>query len=696
MKPAIRFLSTLISSSLVFVLVINTVARLSPKEFPIQTQVQTLLEAEGVRRASYTPVEQPPGGPVVPQDDLLDAATRNWLKGLDGTRREVALLLIETVAESGSKVTAVGSWVNKASYKDPLTGGTSDHDMRLVMDGATETEAVAKWDTVRSKLIGKIRAHPTLGRNAQKVLESINLYPPDVILEGITEPADAVAKLKRLGMNPNLGNAPIEGFWGEDGKVFRNAYETKSGRAIWTAFEEVDGKMVRRVASGFADLATYGGEVVEVWTMGGAANLASQAVDKVGDALRKYDGRVFQKQLERLEQFMKKSRDLGKLEKAGYAEGLLKELEECCAIRNDAGKIVGYEGSAIKTMLIEPANRVRIDSMLRKAKLDAELLRKLSYSTHPRDIELFRNMLEEGTGRWARVRNALSEASAHVPWGPLLTALVVYLVYIQTKEYAANVGAGEQEKVFRGLLADASFVASIPAGILTLLVNSIIEDAKDAGYALVTSYQDCEDLIAGIYEVKGRERVSEQKKIETNINQLAITFTEPEEIIPIVALHAREAAKRDNTGKVTEQVDAKIEEDLNKRCGPRVIDKWQKRRMELIADAVEKVRLIADEIESTNAAGVTAPDPASLKNGTVNVEVRANFSLNGASASKKIQDFINTLKPLGGQHKLVAIGVKTSYRWSRDGVQLSFDERDYNPAARPVFEQSLATKKMTF
>ena len=556
------------------------------------------------------------------------------------------------------------------------------------MTGATESEAVAKWESVRAKLIGKVRAR--FPGQAGTVLKSINLYPPEVILDGITEPGDALQKLNSLHMNPNLGDAPIEGSWGVGGKVGRDAYERTNGRAFWAA---VDANGNPKVGSGFADLIPYG-ETEGIYTIGGSANIASQTVDKVDDALKKYDARTFHKQLERLQKSMKKGRDLARLGKTTYTEALLKQLEECCQFKDTDG-VLKYDYTKMKTFLIEPGNRQTVDTVLRRAKLESELLRKFAYSTHPRDVALFANMLEEGTGRWARVKNALSEASSHVPWGPLLTAFAVYMVYIQTKDISANLGSGEQEKVFRGLLADAAFAASIPAGILSLIVNSILEDAKEAGYILVTRYQDCEDMIAGIYEVKGREQVSEQKKIETNIDTLAITFTEAEEIYPIVALHARNAAARDNTGKVTEKVDAKIEEELNKKCGPVIVDRWQKRRMEMIADAVEKVRLVADEIDAANAAGVSTPEPATLEKGVATVEARANFTVNGASVSKKIQDFINTIKPLGGMKKLVAVGLRTSYRWTKNDVQFAFDERDYNPAL-PVFDQSLARKTLNF
>ena len=154
MKPAIRLFITFLSSVLVSALVLNLVDRVSAKKFPIQPQTLEILGADGVRPTPYAPVESPPVGPVVPQEELMDAATRTWFKSLSGTRRGVALALIETVSESGARIVSVGSWVTGVKHNDPLTGGTSDQDMRLTMSGANEAEAVGRWRATAARREG--------------------------------------------------------------------------------------------------------------------------------------------------------------------------------------------------------------------------------------------------------------------------------------------------------------------------------------------------------------------------------------------------------------------------------------------------------------------------------------------------------------------------------------------------------------
>ncbi|MBX7170544.1 MAG: tetratricopeptide repeat protein [Pyrinomonadaceae bacterium] len=607
------------------------------------------------------------------QEDILDAATKNMLAGMEGTRREVALIVINTVNKSGAKIVGVGSWISGGKYLDPLKGGTSDHDLRLVMQNVSEAEAIGRWNAIRDEITRQVETK--FGGNAQKVLQSINLYPPEVVLEGIDDAEEALTKLKNLKVNPNLGGAQAEGLWGKGAKAFRDTYEKTSGRIFW--------KEGNKVASGFADLLPLG-ETSGIYTIEGSANTASQFADKIDDAIRKYDPKTVRKNLHRLRDSLKKGRDLARVEKANYLDDLIKKFDA-----------YGDDLEGLKKELMNPSTREALDNLVGRAKMDAELLKKFATSSHPRDIQILKEMLEEGTGRWARVKNTFSKVSSQVPWGALLKAFMAYLAYVQVKDISQNLGAGEQEKVFQTFLTEAGFAVSLPAGILSLIVSSILEDAKDAGYSFVTRFQDCEDLIAGIYEVKGREQVSENQKIETNIDRLAKEFTEESRIIPIVALHARLAASRGIDGKVTQKVDAEIEKKLNERCAPKVVEKWRNRRAELIGEAAEILQQIEKEINDAEIVGVVNPSQVILQNNKASAQATANLQIDAVNKSKQIQKYIDAISQLGGAQKLVAVSVKHSYRWKQDGKEISFNEEDFSPI-KPVFNQSLANKTLNF
>ena len=106
-----------------------------------------------------------------------DAATANFFKGLSGTRLAVAEIVAETVRETNARIVTVGSWVSGSTYQDPLrVGGTSDHDMRLLLpEGSTEEAAIRSWRATRDTIAAKVRARFPSKAEADRVLASTHL-----------------------------------------------------------------------------------------------------------------------------------------------------------------------------------------------------------------------------------------------------------------------------------------------------------------------------------------------------------------------------------------------------------------------------------------------------------------------------------------------------------------------------------------
>ena len=437
------------------------------------------------------------------------------------TREIVEQIVRETVQETNARIVTVGSWVSGSKYQDPLTGGTSDHDMRQIApEGASPEAAQEAWRATRERIAGKVRARFPDKATADKVLSSINLYPPDEVLEGIDDATEALTKLKNSSINPNLGGAQAEGLWGKGSKAFRDAYEAKSGRMIY--------KQGDAVLSGFADLLPLG-ETRGIYTIEGSANTAAQFIEKVVEAGKAGDARTVYKQLDRLNTALRKGRSLGGLQQRNYFDAVLAQLKP---LEKDPEALLAY----FKTHSAELSEQ--ITQGLKMAEPDAQLLKQFAKASNPRDVKIIGEMLEEGTGKWARLKSSLSEASSHVPWGTLMRGLMAFFVYLETADIASTAGRGDAEQALEKILSNLGFAASLPAGMLATMVTSILEDAKEAGYAMVTRFQDCEDLVAGIYEVKGREDISDQQKIETNIDELARAFTTPDQIRGVVALRA--------------------------------------------------------------------------------------------------------------------------------------------------------------
>ncbi|MCI0487348.1 MAG: tetratricopeptide repeat protein [Blastocatellia bacterium] len=606
-----------------------------------------------------------------------DAATKNFLQGLSGTRRDVAEIVAETVRETNARIVTVGSWVSGTKYNDPLLGGVSDHDMRLVMTGTSEDAAMASWRNVRSTIVQKVRARFKDPATADQVLKSINLYPPDEILAGIDDADEALLKMKNLGVNPNLGDEVVEGLWGKGSKAFRDAYESTSGRMIYA-----EGGAVR---SGFADLLPLG-ETRAIYTIGGSANSASQFVDKTLDALRKGDAKTVRKQLERLNQSLRKARSLAGIEQRNHFDDILKKLKDY----GDDIEGLRRELATNKQLVAE------ISNALPKAKLDAELLKRFAESSKPRDLKIIKDMLEEGTGRWARVKDALSKASSHVPWGALMKGMMAFFVYLETVDISSAAGRGDYEQAFEKILTNLGFVASLPAGILSALVTAIITDAKESGYIFVTRFQDCEDLIAGIYSVKGREEVSDVQKIEINVDRMAREFTKEEQVRALVALHARNAARR-NVGEATEKIDQEVENRLNERCGPNIIEKWRNRRAEIIGAAAETLLRADAAFNTFNLTAAAGPEPVILSGtGALKGDVTINARFDGdvSEITQALNEFTSTLRPLGGKNHEVAVSINHSYIWLLDGREIAGDSQVFAGVGQ-VFDAEAARRTIT-
>jgi len=612
-------------------------------------------------------------GPDEGLQGSLDAATTNFLKGLSGTQLDVAMTVIQTVERTGGKVVAFGSWVSGKSYIDPLLGGTSDHDLRVVFEGS-EPLAKAKYNQVRREIIDQINRK--FGNRASAVLRSINLYPPEVFLEGIDDANEAIQKLMQEGINPNLGDAVTEGLWGKGAKAFRDAYEAKAGRVIWK-----EGNTIR---SGFADLLPAFGESSGIYTIQGSGNTARQFADKIDDALRAGDARVVQKQLERLRNSIRKGRDLGRFGQASYLDELVKHLDDCC--KGDLGKLAAE--------INNPAFRQRLAAGLNRARFDAALLLRYASETNPQNIQIIREMLQ-GT-KWARVTEAfvnyagkVAEIGGKLRLDLALKGFFAVLVAYQVYDYYKKMTQADIEGILKNALLDATFLVS-PAfviGFVPLILKAIMDDAIDYGYAIITAQQDCQDLIAGIYEVKGREALDVNQRAERSVEQLATEYTEEPKVEAVVALHARNATARNGKD------DPKAEKILYDRCSKEIVDRWRWRRIEIIGNSIDILKKIEGDLNAANLIGTAEPEEFWIvpgQTGTVNAKATLEGNLSGIQ--QKIAEFERTIRPLGGRENLVGVSIDQRYRW----MPYNLAEEVLSSPGRPIFEAEKAARRFTF
>lgn len=640
----------------------------------VQTAFANYPKSKLYETSITKPIEDRIDAIPISQQEVLDAATKNFLKGLSGTRFEVAMSVIQTVRKAGGKVVAVGSWVSGTNYLDPILGGTSDHDLRLVFEGS-EPLAKAKYNQIRREIIRQINER--FGADAPKILRSINLYPPEVFLEGIDDVDDALRKLMQEGINPNLGDAVTEGVWGKGGKAFRDAYEAKAGRMIWK-----EGNTIR---SGFADLLPAFGERSGIYTIQGAGNTAKQFADKVDDALKAGDAKSVQKSLMRLRDTLKKGRDLSALNKTSYLDDLLNKLDDCC--KNDLKKL--------STEINKPAFRESLRNGLQRAKFEAELLLQFASETNPQNLQIIREMLQTGTGKWSRVKDAflkyggkVAEVGGKVRWDLAFKGFFAILTVYQVYDYYKKITEADLEGILQNALIDATFLVS-PAfiiGFVPLILKAIMDDAVDYGYALVTAAQDCQDLLAGIYEVKGREQLEPNQRLERSVDQLATQYTDERKILAIVAVHARNAAMRNG------KEDPKAEKFLYDRCSTEIINRWRWRRIDIISEAIEILKNIERDFDSLQMIGSVDPQEVWVLN-ELKATVDTNIKLIGNTSpiQQKLIQFANKIKSLGGEENIVGVDIRHIYQWIP-----GTEEVDLTSPNEPIFNSQKASNKFDF
>ena len=184
--------------------------------------------------------------------------------------RGAAMRALERLYEPGVEIVTQGSWNKASGYNDPrfqqMTGGASDHDMRVFMPspaGQTAAEAAAfreratkVWrryrDLVDEELNRLVQAGVLRADELNVVRRSINVYPPEQLMAGVNSSEDAVALFRRLGTRPNLIDASDDaarGAYGELQKFARQEFETgervrvitaSGGRARFTALSDLN------------------------------------------------------------------------------------------------------------------------------------------------------------------------------------------------------------------------------------------------------------------------------------------------------------------------------------------------------------------------------------------------------------------------------------------------------------------------
>lgn len=605
------------------------------------------------------------------QDASTKDSVKSVVKGVLSNQKNPKLQMI-----------GLGSWISGGNYKDPLNPNfkvPSDHDLRIVVPkGTPDDEAIALWKSARENLKQSVlqKFGPEKG---QKILETINVYPPDQLVKGVSSSSEAEKLLlNKYGTNPNLADGPIEGLFKESSQGWKQAYEAKKGRAFY--YDPKTGNVVT-TSPDLIHLEEGYGKI----TMGGMAETADDWIEHLDEALKKKDPLAVKKYLERLDDSLKKSKDLARISHDDYLSRLIDKIDDGADELSDE--------------LVAEINRG-----VKQAKFESKALNVLSKGGFDKYGRIIAGILDRNNAKWARFRNALGTIADNVPMDTLLQGVFVAFDSYQSYEAYKD---GNYEDAYRQAFAAALSNVGLSVAIPAALTNAIIEDAKENGYILMVSRQDCEGLLVGECNMIGRTSVLEQEdKVFTTEFEKIIADKDPKTEAqfdavfgPIIHYNARKCADRGFGGVVTDFADSKVGDACWARCSKVLKDKWNKSRVGKIAELSAMGEQFKQEFLDGEVNISYEPDPITLPEDPkatqqVDVKFAADYSGNQtymAELFKSMQEIIAKKAP-----NYTLTGVVT-YKWFAEGQVLSTVDTFIHTPSDPIFDikKAVLTRKYT-
>ena len=565
---------------------------------------------------------------------------------------------------SGASIKVIGSWVgSNKKYKDPLkySSNFSDHDMTLVLPPEMDKKkALIEWKKARmyikNEVRYKLRNKKIAAGEIERVIGSISIYPPSQLI-GHPETVKEAKKIFNTIDNgkklvPSLGNqAEVEGIFGKGSKAFRQAYEAKTGRVIY--------KTGNKVHVGFTDL-NHMMEGYEKFTIEGSANLSEQFAQKVEEAIKEGNTKDAGKNLGRLRTYYRKTRELTRVKLGGAVE---KELEQI--LRSfDQQNPQSYSGW-LKN------NRSRIKDVLTKIKAETGLC-KIVESANPKEIKLIRQILERRSSSWKKLFNAATNKwqtiAQDIPWGKIVHGLNV-MIWVSTTTDALHIYQEKGLSVATNfllknvMLTSINLPASLTYSITEVMAETALTHVESIGYSMVTKYQECDQLIAGIFMVEGREKVGEGMEIR----ELAQKYAQEKDVLRFIEGQAEKAAHRGfkSTSVEAERIE-KIKKLLMTKCSAKIVREWKNERERMFALLLQAGNHLNKIIYSNPIASLQCKERVDYKNRHF-----AECLPLPAAGRRVILDALKqvseAIKALDGPNHRGVLGLKEVYLWKIDG-----------------------------
>ncbi|MEI6667329.1 MAG: hypothetical protein WCP29_04170 [Acidobacteriota bacterium] len=480
------------------------------------------------------------------------------------TNLRVQKAVREAVLKTREEAVILGSWVdaNNAKYADPLTRSTggSDADLRMrLTKNVPPEEALRRWKTFRDEVKTAVKAE--FGRDAERVLATMNVYPPSQLMGAVEDTADAANRFRKLGTVPNLsfaGNtsrplnpALVEGLYGHGSLAWTQEYERTKGKLFFVE----RGAKGDRVFTGTAELVNLI-DGPQSYTAGGLGHTAEQWAEHGSSALDLDDGRAVEKYLGRTENDLAASRRLAQLDDTGPWRVELRTLREELAANPRA------------LSRLKP----RITEALRQATQAGQVLARLDNASGAQKaiLKSFLRFAEDSR----HAPKVITDALLTVPWSRLVEGAMLYVATAEISKAAAD------RDLAKALSEASPFLLSLGPATLTLLAQEILTQTRTGGYDLAAGYQDAFDLLAGLITMKGFEDVTGTPT--ASLDRLAERYREgQEEALRNITLNLCR-----NAATLNGKVDAGARDACYARCMPVLLKAWQARRDQWRKEAI--------------------------------------------------------------------------------------------------------------
>lgn len=627
---------------------------------------------------AFSALAAPPASSEVLTRKIVMDAVKNYVKG----------------SGNGASMKVLGSWVgDNKRYKDPLKFSQefSDHDMTLVMPaGSDSSTMLSEWKKSRKSIADQIRktltAQGRSNKEIKRAIESVSIYPPQQLVDSALTGSSGSAKdVKKLFMTidhgkplpPNLAEKEIEGIFGTGSKAFRQAYERQAGQTIY--------KMGNKVRVGFTDL-NHMIEGYGRFTLKGSTNISSQFAAKIIEAIEEGKGKDAGKNLGRLAQYLKKTKSLARVSPSvpdnPTMEALLKNFSEVEAKVKQipVTKQTEKQISKLYNSWLKKNSR-QLKQVINSTKIELGLYRQLAATMNPDEVSLIYQLLERKSSPWRRFMDKLTKSAqkgtlkvASLPWKKIIHGLNALMIAAEANDVVdvwkkKGLNAAFNHGAMRAIL----FKLNLPSYLTKAMLESALEQTKENGYGLLASYQQCDQLVSGIYMVKGREQVAEGMDIPA----MARNLINQDDVLAVVRKHAEQAASRHLISSVEKEVEGGITQALMNRCGPWVIRAWQRQRMQMLGslfDAKNKVDLLMGRsIMDMNAS--TRPVKDENK---VAVFISVAPSQGRAKILKALKQLSDGIQLMGGKEKLGILKLSESYTWLVDDKPVASGNMDFD------------------